>query len=68
MHKATQYPRVRDNFLLIGNQTASFMVVHNKLEVRVVTGIVFGNFTAFLTIICHEKSNYFFSFGVITAV
>jgi len=36
------------------------MVAHNRLEVRVVTGINFGNFTALLTIICHQKSNYFF--------
>ena len=43
------------------------MVVHNRLEVRVVTGINLGDFTALLTIICHQKSNYF-SFGSITAV
>jgi hypothetical protein len=36
------------------------MVAHNKLQLTGVTGIDFGNFTAFLTIICHQKSNYFF--------
>jgi hypothetical protein len=54
--EATQDPRVGDKFLLIGSRRASVMVVHNRqLEVIVVTGINFGNFTALLTIIGHQK-------------
>ncbi|MBE8969721.1 hypothetical protein IQ277_26930 [Nostocales cyanobacterium LEGE 12452] len=35
------------------------MVVHNQLEAIVATDINFGDFTALLTIIRHQKENYF---------
>jgi len=48
-------------------KSTSIMLVHNLLEVIVATDINFGDLTVFLTIIRHQKAN-FFSFGATVAV
>ncbi len=59
MHKATWDTSVRREFLLNKAKSTSIMVVHNLLEVRVTKEINFGDFTVLLTIIRHQKANYF---------
>ncbi|MGF1934082.1 MAG: hypothetical protein RM347_006735 [Nostoc sp. ChiQUE02] len=46
-------------FLPIGAKSTSIMVVYNQLEAIVATDIYFGDVTAILTIIHHQKENYF---------
>ncbi|MEH2464203.1 hypothetical protein [Nostoc sp.] len=59
MHRATEDPSVTGEFLPIGAKSTSIMVVYNQLEAIVATDINFGDITALLTIIRHQKENYF---------